>query len=312
MKYFNFINLKEGILWCLFFLLTFFVGYYHGSSPEAQLSYHYSESKNVEILTYNESILTAEFIDYLEKENHCSIKIINKNNFDDFRTELIINKNLYLILAPENFIEPLFKDNRIRNLEQLNSDIENTTHFDLLPKKHDNKIHSLPIAWYINVFSQKNDKIDSNSKIYILKNIFLEKIKVLNPKWNNSNKIKINYRQLNDKLPSSYDFLELTLQQAENKKIPYKTDPLWSHMMVYSFAIPNTTPDKEFSIKLLKTLLDDTTAKVLLQRSDLGYVWKNFNTANSLFNSPESLRNINFNNFKPNHTEFDEKLWRNQ
>jgi hypothetical protein len=27
MKYFNSLNIKEGILWCLFFLLTFFVGY---------------------------------------------------------------------------------------------------------------------------------------------------------------------------------------------------------------------------------------------------------------------------------------------
>lgn len=309
MKYFNSLNLKEGILWCLFFILTFFVGYYHGSSPEAQLSYHYSETKNVEILTYNESILTPEFINYLEKENHSEIKIITKYNYDDFRTELIINKNLYLILVPENFIAPLFKDNRIRNMDQLAGNIEAKVHFDLYPKKHEGKIYSLPIAWYINVFSQPKEKIEPNAHIYLLKNFFLEKVKTLNPKWNASSKLKIDYQFLEDKLPATFDFLELTIQQAENKKIPYKTDPLWSHLMVHSFAIPNSTPDKEFSLRLLKTLLEDSSAKTLLQRFDLGYTWKNFNSAYSIFNSPESLRNMNFNNFNPKYTEFDEKLW---
>lgn len=312
MKYFNSINIKEGILWCLFFLLTFFVGYYHGSSPEAQLSYHYSETKNVEILTYSESVLTPEFINYLEKENHCSIKIITKNNFDDFRTELIINRNLYLLLIPENFVDPLFKDNRIKNLDAISSDIENKVHFDLLPKKHDGKNYSLPIAWYINVFSTTKDKLDLNSSIFLLKNNFLDKIKILNPKWNISNlKNKVIYHGLTDKLPTSYDFLETTIQQAENKKIIYKTDPVWSRLIIYSFAIPNVTPDKDFSLRLVKNLLQENVAKNLLQRMDIGYTWKNFNSSNSLFNSPESLRNLNFNNFNPNYTEFDEKFWKN-
>lgn len=309
MKYFNYLKFKEGILWCLFFILTFFVGYYHGSSPEAQLSYHYSKIKNVEILTYNESILTAEFINYLEKENHSEIKIITKNNYDDFRTELIINKNLYLILAPENFIEPLFKDNRIRNMDQLATDIESKIHFDLHPKKHEGKIYSLPVSWYINVFSQPKEKLEPGSNVYLLKNFFLEKVKILNPKWNTSSKFKINYHFLDENLPATYDFLELTIQKAENKKISYKADPLWSHLMVYSFSIPNATPDKEFSLRLLKTLLEDNAAKTLQQRFELGHTWKNFHNTNSIFNSPESLRNMNFNNFNPRYTEFDEKLW---
>lgn len=309
MKYFNSLKLKEGILWCLFFTLTFFVGYYHGSSPEAQLSYHYSETKSVEILTYNESVLTPEFINYLEKENHSEIKIITKNNYDDFRTELIINKNLYLILVPENFIAPLFKDNRIRNMDQLAANIEAKVHFDLYPKKHEEKVYSLPIVWYINVFSQNKEKLEANAQVYLFKNFFLEKVKALNPKWNTSSKFKINYQFLDEPPPANFDFLELTIQQAENKKLSYKTDPLWSHLMVYSFAIPNSTPDKEFSLRLLKTLLDDNSAKSLLQRLDLGYTWKNFNSAYSIFNSPEALRNMNFNNFNPKYTEFDEKLW---
>jgi hypothetical protein len=62
--------------------------------------------------------------------------------------------------------------------------------------------------------------------------------------------------------------------------------------------------------RLIKNLLNESIAKNLLQRMDIGYTWKNINSTNSLFNSPESLRNLNFNNFNPNYTEFDEKLWK--
>lgn len=309
MKYFNKTNIKEGILWCLFFTLTFFVGYFHGSSPESQLSYHYSEIKNIDLLTMEGQILPSDFISYIEKETHSQIKIIAKKTYDEFRTELIINKNIALIFTPENFVQPLFKDNRIRNIEILKEEIEKQIHFDFIPKSLDGKIYSLPAVWFINVFSIKKEKPQT---FQILKHTYLENVKKLNPKWNITAKpVIISYRNITDSLNPN-DFTELTIQQAEKNKIPYQLDNLWSQLMVSSFVIPNNTPDKDLSFKILRLFLTDIKAKGLFQKDVYGYTWKEFNTDFlTIYNSPESLRNINFNQFNPNYTVFDEKYWKN-
>lgn len=307
MKYFNKVNIKEGILWCLFFILTFIVGYYHGSSPETQLSYHYSETKNIDFLVFNEQLPPTSFIHYIEKETHSKIKLIKKNNYEDLRTELIINKNILLALVPENFTQPLFKDNRIKNIEPLRTEIENQIHFDLLPKNNEGKIYSLPVYWFINVFSITKDKPD---KLSLINHIFLDKIKKQNPKWNISNKVKIEYHPLHE-LPLGSDLTETTIQQAENKKIPYQLDKDWSHLILYSLIIPNNTPDKDLSFKILKIILTEMKVKLLLQQENLGHPWKDINSDQlTIFHSPEALRNLNFNSFNPNYSSFDEKYWK--
>jgi glutathione synthase/RimK-type ligase-like ATP-grasp enzyme len=91
----------------------------------------------------------------------------------------------------------------------------------------------------------------------------------------------------------------------------HKKDSAWSQLVVFSFIIPNTAPDKDLSFKILRLFLTDTKARQLFQRPEFGYTSNELNGDDlTLFNSPEALRNLNFNLFNPNYTQFDEKLWR--
>lgn len=315
MSTFNQNKFKEGILWCLFFLVTFFVGYYHGSSPETQLSYHYIPVKTIDLLTFDTQSLSRGFIDYIEKETHSKINIVQKNNYELYRTELIINKNIAIALVPENFVQPFQKDNRIKNLELLKTEIEKQNHFDFMPQVLDGKIYSLPILWFINVFKNLNPKNTKPKTFEIIGDVQLINIKKFHPKWNFNEKAKIIFRQiseLSDQNTSSSDFAEMTLQQAEINQINYQLDPDWSTLKVYSFVIPNNTPDKELSFRFLQMILNDPKAKRLLYNQNYGFTWKSLNGIDfNIFNSPESLRNINLNNFNPSYTSFNEKLWKN-
>ena len=309
MKFFS--SKKEIFLWFFFFIVTFGVGYFHGSQPEVQLSYHYSDPTVIDMVHLGDQPFNPEFLSYIEKETHTLVKTISKKNYDDLRTELIINKNVVIALLPENFIEPLFKDNRIKNLENLKDLIENQIHKDFLPKKFDDKIYSLPINWYVNTFFiPKNKKIQ---KFHLLGNSFLRNIKTYYPQWGLTDKSEIRTHSIQDfsiKKFNKESLTELSLQQAVVFNIPYEINTQWSQLMVNSLVIPNNTPNKELSVKILTLILNEELAKRAFMTTSMGYTWKNLSFNNlSLIHNPDSLRNINLNSFSSNFSKFEEKLW---
>ncbi|OYZ13011.1 MAG: hypothetical protein B7Y39_18390 [Bdellovibrio sp. 28-41-41] len=92
---------------------------------------------------------------------------------------------------------------------------------------------------------------------------------------------------------------------------PYIIDPTSSFLITYSLSIPNNTPDRKLSMDLLKLVLQSKEIKTLLTENNLGQTFLDPKTQYSIahFIAPESIRNLNLNNFKNANKSFDETLW---
>lgn len=302
----------EYLLWLTFLVITFFIGFFHGSSPEKQINFYYQDTKKVDLLVHQEGLLPTSVIKYLEKETHSQINIIVRKSYKDFRTEIIVNKNLVLILSPEAFIEPLFNDNRIKNIEPLLDLITKSVHSDFQPVKYARQIYSLPIAWFVNVFPKKaNSPPPKNSKSVYLDYMFLLNQKTRNHffQFNKNYELEKNWMQTIGKLEST----ETTLQLATMNKKDYVIDPASSFLITYSLSIPNNTTDRKLSVDILRLILLSKEVKSLLAANNLGQTFLEAKTQYSLthFVAPESIRNLNLNNFKNANKSFDEMMWNN-
>lgn len=298
----------ETLLWLVFLAATFFIGFFHGSSPEKQIGYYYQDTKKVDILVQQEGILPTLLIKYLEKETHSQINTVVKSTYKDFRTEIIVNKNIILALSPEAFIEPLFNDNRIKNIGPLEKSISESVHSDFQPKKFENQIYSLPIAWFVNVFSTNSTASHATYINYNFlfgqkkRNHFFPFVKnyALESKWT---------QHLNPK--SETDSFETTLQLANIKKKPYKIDPNSSFLITFALAIPYNTPDRKLSMETLRLVLASKEIKTLLSENNLGQTFLEPRIKYSIGNfiAPESIRNLDLKNFKNGNALFEEALW---
>lgn len=300
----------EYLLWLTFLIITFFLGFFHGSSPEKQINYYYQDTKKVDILVHQEGILPSPVVKYLEKETHTQINLVVRKSYKAFRTEVIVNKNLALILSPEAFIEPLFNDNRIKNIDPLAAIITKSVHSDFQPTKHDNQIYSLPIAWFVNVFSKKPSATQSKAT----KAVYLDFLFLLNQKnrnhffqFNKNYELERNWTQVLGKTES----FETTLQLAAMNQKSYTIDPVSSFLITYSLSIPNHTPDRKLSMDILRLILLSKEIKSLLAENSLGQTFLDPKTHYSLahFIAPESIRNLNLNTFKNANKTFDELMW---
>jgi len=300
----------EYLLWLTFLIITFFIGFFHGSSPEKQINFYYQETRKIDILVHQDGILQPDLLKYIEKETHTQISIVARGSYKDFRTEIIVNKNIALVLCPEAFIEPLFNDNRIKNIEPLAASIIKSIHSDFQPAKYENQIYSLPIAWFVNVFSPKPTGPISKH----MKSVYLDYMFLLNQKnKNHFFQFNKNY-DLEKKWAQSIgkaEMYETTLQLATMHTKPYIIDPASSFLITYSLSIPNNTPDRKLSMDLLKLVLQSKEIKSLLAENNLGQTFLDPKTQYSIahFIAPESIRNLNLNNFKNANKSFDETLW---
>lgn len=300
----------EYLLWLIFLTITFFIGFFHGSSPEKQINFYYQDTKKIDILVHQSDILRPSFIKYLEKETHTQVNIVVRKSYRDFRTELIVNKNLFLILSPEAFIEPLYNDNRIKKIEPLAELISQYVHTDFQPTKFENQIYSLPISWFVNVFSKNNSvAITKNTRITYLDYMFLLNQKKRNHffKFSKNFDLERNWMQEFGKS----EIFETTLQLATLKNKSYEIDPSNSFLITYSLAIPNNTPDRKLSIDFLKLILLSKELQSLLAENNLGQTFINPKTRYSVthFIAPESIRNLNLKSFKNANNTFDESMW---
>lgn len=296
------------MLWLTFLVGTFFVGFFHGSSPEKQINFYYQDIKKVDILVHQEGIISPAVVKYLEKETHTEINLIVRKSFKDFRTEIIVNKNLFLLLFPEAFVDPLYNDNRIKNIDSLNSMVTESVHSDFQPVKHKNQIYSLPIAWFVNVFSPT--KKGSRS-------VYIDNTYLLNQKVKNHfflfNRNYILEKNWTHTVPTA-DIYETTLQIATENKIPYVIDPMSSFLTTYSLGVPNNTPDRKLSLEAIRLILISKELKSLLADNNLGQTFLSPKLEYSVahFIAPESIRNLNLNNFKNANKFFEEISWNNQ
>lgn len=300
----------ECFLWLSFLVITFFIGFFHGSSPEKQINFYYQDTKKIDILVHEDGLLRPSFIKYLEKETNTHVNLVTRKSYKDFRTEIIVNKNLHLILCPEAFIEPLFNDNRIKNIEPLAGLIAKNIHSDFQPPKFENQIYSLPISWFVNVFSKKAPTpLNKN-----MKTIYMDFMFLLNQKTRNhffpftkNFELKKNWSQEIGKS----DAFETTLQLAALNNKSYEIDNTSSFLITYSLSIPNNTPDRKLSMDLLKLILLSKELRSLLVENNLGQTFLDPKTQYSVahFIAPESIRNLNLKNFKNANKGFDELLW---
>ena len=295
----------ESILWLIFLVGTFCIGFFHGSSPEKQINFYYQDTKKVDILVQQEAILSASIVKYLERETHSQINIIVRKSYRDFRTEVIVNKNIILALSPESFIEPLFNDNRIKNLEPLEKLISESIHSDFQPFKFGNQSYSLPIAWFINVFST-SQKVRQGS--------YIDYTYLLNQKKKNHyfsfNKNYSVERKWNQVLKVDEEF-ETTLQLALTKNQKFKLDPKSSFLITFALLIPNNTPNRKLSMEFLRLILVSKEIKTLLTENNLGqtFLEPRINYSVAHFIAPESFRNLDLNTFRNGNKSFDENLW---
>jgi hypothetical protein len=295
----------ETLLWLTFLVITFFVGFFHGSSPEKQINFYYQETRKVDILVHQEGILPIPLLKYLEKETHTQINTVVRKSYKDFRTEIIVNKNLILILCPEVFIEPLHNDNRIKNIDPLANLISRSIHSDFQPNKYNDQAYSLPIAWFVNVFSPQRKGT---------KSVFIDYMFLLNQKTRNHFfQFGKNYELEKNWIHQikNTDVFETTLQQATINKKSYEIDPNSSFLITYSLAIPNNTPDRKLSMDILKLILVSKEIKALIMENNLGQTFLDPKIEYSVahFIAPESIRNLDLKSFKNANKSFDEILW---
>lgn len=303
----------EYLLWLTFLVITFFIGFFHGSSPEKQINFYYQDTKKVDILVHQDDILRPSFLKYLEKETHTQINVVVRKSYKDFRTEIIVNKNLFLILSPEAFIEPLFNDNRIKNIEPLSGLISKHIHSDFQPSKFEGQIYSLPVSWFVNVFSKKSSALaGKNTKAVYLDYMFLLNQKTRNHffQFTKNFELEKNWTQEIGKS----DIFETTLQLATLKNKPYDIDTSSSFLITYSLSIPNNTPDRKLSMDILRLILLSKELRSLLTENNLGQTFLDPKIQYSVahFIAPESIRNLNLKNFKNANKTFDEPVWSNQ
>ncbi len=297
----------ETILWLIFLVGTFWIGFFHGSSPEKQITFYYQDTKNVDLLVQQEGILTTPLIKYLEKETHSHINVIVRKSYQEFRTEVILNKNIILALSPEAFIEPLFNDNRIKNLEPLEKLISETIHSDFQPQKHSNQVYSLPISWFINVFSPP---AKTNHSTYI------DFLFLVNQKKKNHffqfNKNFLLEHSWTQQVKKSEGY-ETTLQLAYANKKPYYIDVSSSFLITFSLVVANKTPDRKLSMDLLRLILSSKEIRTLLTENGLGQTFLDprINYSVAGFIAPESIRNLDLKTFRNGNKLFDETLWTN-
>lgn len=302
----------EYLLWLTFLVIVFFVGFFHGSSPEKQIHFYYQDAKKVDILVQQEGILTPSFIKYLEKETHSQVNIVVRKTYKEFRTEVIVNKNILLLLTPEAFIEPLTNDNRIRNIDVFSEKIQELVHSDFQPGKFENQIYSLPIAWFVNVFSDtQKTAVQKTSKASYMDNVFLLNQKTRNHYFQFSKNFELEKQW--PQIIKDTDVFETTLQLATLKNKKYAIDPNSSFLVTYSLAIPNNTPDRALSMDFLKLILLSKDIKTFLSENELGQTFLNPREEYSIahFIAPESIRNLDLKNFKNGNKSFDEILWNN-
>ncbi|MBL7543960.1 MAG: hypothetical protein JNL11_09095 [Bdellovibrionaceae bacterium] len=295
----------EYLLWLIFLAATFFIGFFHGSSPEKQINFYYQDTKKIDLLVHHEDIIPVALIKYLEKETHTQINTIVRKTYKDFRTEIIVNKNISLLVCPEAFIEPLHNDNRIRNIDSLMDPISKSVHSDFQPQKFNSQIYSLPMAWFVNVFSPQLKSPQS---------VYMDYIFLLNQKthdhffqFNKNFKLEKNWT----KNLSNSEVYETTLQLASLLKKPYRIDPTSSFLMTYSLAVPNNTPDRKLSLDVLKIILLSKEIKTLLKENGLGqtFLSPKIEYSHSQFIAPDSIRNLNLNNFRNANKIFEEVSW---
>lgn len=295
----------ESLLWLSFLVATFFIGFFHGSSPEKQINFYYQDLKRVDILVQQDGVLTPALVKYLEKETHSQINTVVKKTYKDFRTELIVNKNLILVLTPEAFIEPLYNDNRIKNIESLSSLISTSVHPDFQPIKYENQAYYLPLSWFVNVFSppKKTDKATYINYAFLLNQ----------KKKNHYFPFAKNYELVNQwahELKPNEVF-ETTLQLASLQNKNYVIDSQSSFLITFALAIPNNTPDRRLSLELLRLILANKEIKTLLAENGLGQTFLDprINYSVSHFVAPESIRNLNLKNFNNGNKVFEENTW---
>ncbi len=295
----------EFILWLIFLVVTFFIGFFHGSSPEKQITFYYQDTKNVDILVQQEGILTTSLIKYLEKETHSHINVIVRKSYQDFRTEVIVNKNIILALSPEAFIEPLFNDNRIKNLEPLEKLISEAVQSDFQPQKHNSQVYSLPISWFINVFSPPANASHSTYIDYL----FLVNQKKKNHffQFNKNFSLEHSWTQ-QVKNDSAF---ETTLQLAYAKRKRYYIDSNSSFLITFDLVVPNNTPDRKLSMDLLRLILASKEIRTLLTENGLGQTFLDprINYSVAGFIAPESIRDLDLKTFRNGNKIFDETLW---
>ncbi|MBL7555390.1 MAG: hypothetical protein JNM24_06170 [Bdellovibrionaceae bacterium] len=309
----NSAKVYEYLLWLSFLVITFFIGFFHGSSPEKQINFYYQDIKKIDVLVHEDGILRPSVIKYIEKETHTQINLVVRKSYKDFRTEIIVNRNLHLILNPEAFIEPLFNDNRIKNIEPLAGLIAKHIHSDFQPSKFENQIYSVPISWFVNVFLKK----DTTAAVKNAKAAYLDYLYLLNQKKRNHYfQFTKNFELVKNWTHNigSTDAFETTLQLATLKKKPYEIDTNSSFLITYSLSIPNATPDRRLSMDLLKLILLSKDLQGLLVENNLGQTFLEPKTQYSVahFIAPESIRNLNLKNFKNANKSFDEPMWSNQ
>lgn len=297
----------EYLLWLTFLIVTFFIGFFHGSSPEKQINFYYQDIKKIDLLVHQDDVIPVALIKYLEKETHTQINLIVRKTYKDFRTEIIVNKNISLLLCPEAFLEPLFNDNRIRNIDALTELINKSVHSDFQPNKYNQQLYSLPISWFVNVFSPQ---IKSTQSVY-MDYMFLLNQKSRNHffQFNKDFKLEKNWMK---SLPQS-EVYETTLQLASKLEKPYRIDPVSSFLVTYSLAVPNNTPDRKLSLDVLKLILVSKEIKSLLNENGLGQTFLSPKIEYSVahFIAPDSIRNLNLNNFKNANKAFEEISWNN-
>jgi hypothetical protein len=295
----------ETLLWLTFLVTTFFIGFFHGSSPEKQINFYYQDTKKVDILVQQEGILGPALIKYLEKETHSQINIIVRKSYKDFRTEIIVNKNLILALSPEAFIEPLFNDNRIKNIDILAKLIHDSVHSDFQPSLYGNQVYSLPLSWFVNVFSESQK---------FPRATYIDYSFLLNQKKRNHYFSFNKNFELERKWTQIFNLneaFETTLQLATLKNQKYKIDRDLSFLITFGLTIPNNTPDRKLSMDLLKLMLISKEVKSLLTDNGLGQTFIDPRLTYSVahFIAPESIRNLDLKNFKNGNKSFDEAIW---
>jgi len=309
----NSAKVYEYLLWLSFLVITFFIGFFHGSSPEKQINFYYQDIRKIDILVHEADVLRPSFIKYLEKETHTQVNLVIRKSYKDFRTEIIVNKNLYLILSPEAFIEPLFNDNRIKNIEPLAPLIAKHVHSDFQPSKFENQIYSLPISWFVNVFSKKSaTPTPKNIKASYIDYVFLLNQKKRNHFFQFPKNFELEKKWTQE--VSNSELAETTLQLATLKNRPYDIDTNSSFLITYSLSIPNNTPDRKLSMDLMRLILLSKDLQALLAENHLGQTFLDPKIQYSVahFIAPESIRNLNLKNFKNANKIFDEPMWSGQ
>lgn len=270
-------------------------GYIHGLLPEYQLQFLFYKTEKLKIVVFDRELLPPQLGDIIREVTQYPVEIEEIDSWEKLRLKTIINPGPHLLFLPSYWIPPLITEGRIRNLNPLREVLEKKISEEFQINYKD-KIYEAPLFWTATHFFTFDENEKSIQQILTYKDNGLERVRQQDQIWLNEYKFKKitpTNSLIHPVWPKEKTASEISIHLIEKDKAKRIRPMSKDSIFIFSFAVPNNTPNKFMSFKLLQTLLSNPKILERLKENPLGTTldWTDKSFLSPL-QIPEAIKNI--------------------